>query len=147
MSHPHPYKVLALAGLLLLSACSAVTSVSSVQPDANITIKNGKGSDNPRTEKLAATSFGNYEFKVEQADGKNMYGVLPLKFNGGYLAVDILFFAPAAFFNLREVYPYYQFDIDKGVVRYKSKATGPWLEYAPIAAESERAKAYFSGHH
>ena len=87
------------------------------------------------------------QFKVEQADGKSLYGVLPLKFNGGYLAVDILFFAPAAFFNLREVYPYYQFDIDKGVVRYKSKATGPWLEYAPIAAESERAKAYFSGHH
>lgn len=147
MFYPLPRKGVAVAALLLLSACSAVTSVSSVQPDTSITIKNGTGTSNPRTEKLSATSFGNYEFKVEQADGKSLYGVLPLKFNGGYLAVDILFFAPAAFFNLREVYPYYQFDIDKGVVRYKSKATGPWLEYAPIAAESERAKAYFSGHH
>ena len=146
MFYPLPHKGVAVAALLLLSACSAVTSVSSVQPDTSITIKNGTGTSNPRTEKLSATSFGHYEFKVEQADGKSLYGVLPLKFNGGYLAVDLLVFAPAAFFNLREVYPYYQFDIDKGVVRYKSKATGPWLEYAPIAAESERAKAYFSGH-
>ena len=69
MLYQHPRKGVAVAALLLLSACSAVTSVSSVQPDTSITIKNGTGTSNPRTEKLSATSFGNYEFKVEQADG------------------------------------------------------------------------------
>ena len=63
MFYPLPHKGVAVAALLLLSACSAVTSVSSVQPDTSITIKNGTGTSNPRTEKLSATSFGNYEFK------------------------------------------------------------------------------------
>lgn len=142
---PSQFKTpLLLLSSLALCACSAVTQLSSTQSDATITIKEGKHSGNPRSETLKTTSFGNYEFKVEQPQGKVLYGVLPLKFNGGYLAADILFFAPAAFFNLREVYPYYEFDTEKGVVRYKNKPQDSWLEYAPLAAESERAKAYFN---
>lgn len=128
---------------LVLCACSAVTQLSSTQADANITIKGSAQTSSPRSEKFSTTSFGNYEFKAEQPGGKSMYGVLPLKFNGGYLATDILFFAPAAFFNLREVYPFYEFDVDKGIVRYKKAPQDSWTEYSPLAAESERAKAFF----
>ena len=75
-----------------------------------------------------------------------LYGVLPLKFNGGYLALDILFFfAPAMFFNLREGYPYYEFDMDKRVVRYKKHPSDPWVNYQPSEAESQRAKGHFAG--
>ena len=131
---------------LTLCDCSATTQLSSTQTDANIMIKEGKLTGTPRNETFSTTSFGNYEFKVEQPGGKSLYGVLPLKFNGGYLAADILLFAPAAFFNLREVYPFYEFDTEKGVVRYKDKAQDAWLEYSPLATESERAKAYFTSH-
>ncbi len=72
-----------------------------------------------------------------------MYGLVPLKFNGGYLATDILFFAPAMFFNLREVFPYYQFDLESNEVRYKKKESDEWTIYKPKVEEVERAKTYF----
>jgi hypothetical protein len=73
-----------------------------------------------------------------------MYGLVPLKFNGGYLAAGILFFAPATFYNLREVYPFYEFDAAHGVVRYRKREQDPWMTHTPTAAEAERAKAYFA---
>ena len=66
-----------------------------------------------------------------------------MKFNGGYLAADILFFAPAMFYNLREVYPYYEFDVENGVVRYKRNANDPWVSYKPTPAEQDHARNYF----
>ena len=71
-------------------------------------------------------------------------GILPLKFNGGYLALDILFFAPAMFFNLREVFPYYEFDLEKRVVKYRLKETEDWQVYVPTAAEAERGGKFFA---
>ncbi|HEY7866027.1 MAG TPA: hypothetical protein VIC51_08495, partial [Psychromonas sp.] len=65
------------------------------------------------------STCGKYVFKASSEGKKPIYGLVPLKFNAGYLAADIMFFAPAMFFNLREVYPHYQFDINAGVVRYK----------------------------
>ncbi len=72
-----------------------------------------------------------------------MYGLVPLKFNGGYLALDILFFAPAMFFNLREVFPYYEFDSEEGVVRYRLEKDSDWTTYKPTVAEIAHAKSFF----
>lgn len=99
----------------------------------------------PRTETLTTTSFGNYEFRVQAPGRETLTGILPLRFNGGYLAADILFFAPAMFLNLREVFPYYEFDLEQWVVRYKDKNDKEWHTYTPIPAEVARAKAYFEG--
>jgi len=88
----------------------------------------------------STTSFGNYEFRADAPGYEPLYGILPLKFNGGYLALDILFFAPAAFFNLREVYPFYEFDLDKKNVRYKIKPEDEWSTAVPLQAEELRAK-------
>jgi hypothetical protein len=49
------------------------------------------------------------------------------------------------FFNLREVYPFYEFDTEKGVVRYKKQAADPWHTYTPTSDEIERARSYFAG--
>ena len=73
-----------------------------------------------------------------------MYGLIPLKFNSGYLVADILFFAPAAFYNLREVYPFYEFDVEKNEVRYKKNVGDQWTVYKPTPAEVARAQAYFA---
>lgn len=131
---------------VLLSACTATTSLRSSDPglavkinsDAPLVLKN------PISKTYKATSFGQYRFRAMQEGMEPMYGMMPLKFNGGYLIADILFFAPAAFYNLREVYPFYEFDVAQGVVRYKKKESDQWTSYKPTAAEVERAQAYFA---
>ncbi|MBC9249975.1 hypothetical protein A9179_06760 [Pseudomonas alcaligenes] len=129
----------------VLSGCTATTtmyssdsqSVVKINEDAPLVLSN------PVQKTYKATSFGQYQFEVTQAGREPMYGLVPLKFNGGYLTADILFFAPALFYNLREVYPLYEFDIEQGVVRYKKNEQDQWMTYKPTAAEAERARNYF----
>lgn len=124
----------------VLAACTAMTTISSSHPGATVTIASSTASAIPRSDTFSATSFGNYEFRAEAPGLEPFYGLLPLKFNGGYLALDILFFAPAAFFNLREVYAFYDFDIAKKQVRYKQTEAEGWTIYEPLTVEIERAK-------
>jgi hypothetical protein len=131
-------------GLVFFCACSATTTLQATQPNTEIKVKTGSEATAPTTESFKVTSFGNYEFEAKTAGHDPMYGILPLKFNGGYLALDIFLFAPATFFNLREVFPYYQFDVPAGVVRYKKNETDEWTVYTPQPDESERAKEYFA---
>ncbi|KUM02202.1 hypothetical protein KIF53_00310 [Chromobacterium subtsugae] len=139
-------KILALSACALaLSGCSAMTTMSSSAPKGAVSIYQRQQVttlDLPKTETYPTTSFGNYEFKATGEGKQPLYGLLPLKFNGGYVAADILFFAPALFFNLREVYPLYDFDLDKGVVRYRLKDTDNWTEYKPTQPEAERARSH-----
>jgi hypothetical protein len=136
----------ALAGFfaaLLLSGCSALTKLDATDKQVELTIQRQALGKMPVRTDMKTTTFGNYEFKTVRADGKAMYGILPLKFNGGYLAANILLFAPASFFNLREVYALYEFDLEKGIVRFRSAESEPWLEYTPTAAEVARARKFF----
>lgn len=130
---------------VLLSACSATTTFQS--KDAGLTLKVNDDEpisiDQPSSKTYSTTSFGQYKFKASKEGVDPMYGLMPLKFNGGYLAADILFFAPAAFFNLRQVFPYYEFDIIGGTVNYKKKEDDNWTSYKPTAAEIENAKQHF----
>lgn len=134
-----------IALAVLLSACASRTTISSTDPDVVIKInaqepvRIGEG----LSQKLRDTSFGQYNFKATAEDGTAMFGIIPLQFKGGALAMDVLFFAPAAFFNLRGLFPYYEFDTERGVVKYKVKASDAWREYTPKAIEVERAKQYF----
>src|SRR5260370_182478 len=99
-----PWLAYMLAGVVLvvLSGCSAMTTLSAVQPDVSISIQDKSLGKAPAKADLKTTTFGNYEFKAVRDSGPALYGILPLKFNGGYLAANILLFAPASFFNLRE---------------------------------------------
>ncbi|WP_019616845.1 hypothetical protein [Psychromonas ossibalaenae] len=135
-----------LGAACILSACSAKTSFQAMDDKVELNVNKNEAIsviDNT-SQSYSTTSFGQYVFKAT-SDGKEpMYGLMPLKFNGGYLAADILFFAPAMFFNLREVYPHYQFDVDAGVIRYKNKDKADWVTYTPTKSEVERAKKYFN---
>lgn len=126
--------------LALLTGCSATTTLSVPQPDATLVVKKSESSNIPRTEAFSTTTFGNYEFRADAPPHEPFYGLLPLKFNGGYLALDILFFAPAMFFNLREVYRFYEIDVEQRVVRYKRKADDDWSTYVPLQREEDRAR-------
>ncbi|MEO5625730.1 MAG: hypothetical protein ABIQ70_06970 [Dokdonella sp.] len=99
----------------------------------------------PARENMRGTSFGNYEFKASEEGYDALYGVLPLSFKGGHLAADILLFAPGAFFNLRAVFPFYDIDVEKGLIRYRASEQEAWNEYHPKADEIARARTYFEG--
>jgi hypothetical protein len=126
-----------------LAGCAATTTLDAAQGGTTIAIKKSSHSFAPRTERFATTSFGNYEFLAESPGFEPFTGILPLKFNGGYLALDILFFAPATFFNLREVYALYEIDLERRVVRYRNKESDPWQIYVPSEAEMQRGRARF----
>jgi hypothetical protein len=99
----------------------------------------------PAHENMRGTSFGNYEFKASEDGFDPFYGILPLSFKGGHLAADILLFAPGAFFNLRAVFPFYEIDVEKGLIRYRTSENEAWNEYRPEADEIARARSYYEG--
>jgi len=135
--------MVALVGFVM-SGCTATTNLTVAQGGSEVAVKKTHTANVPRSETLNTTSFGNYEFKASSPGFEPMTGILPLKFNGGYLALDILFFAPAMFFNLREPYAQYEFDLAQRVVRYRSKASGPWVSYTPTEAEAARGEKFFA---
>jgi hypothetical protein len=125
---------------IVLAGCSAMTTITAKQPDATVAIVKSPSTAVPRTESFPTRSFGNYEFRAEAPGFDPFYGILPLKFNGGYLAADILFFTPAMFWNLREVYAFYEFDLEKKYVRYKSKTEEEWNTFLPLPADEQEGK-------
>lgn len=75
---------------LLLAACSSITTITSPHPGTTVAVRE-KHLTLPASEKLKGTSFGNYEFKAIETGFEPFYGILPLSFKGGHLAVDIIF--------------------------------------------------------
>ena len=128
-----------------LAGCMAVTTISSSQPDVVVSIQDKSYRKTPVTDTFAQTTFDNYEFEATKSGREAFYGILPLRFNSGFLIMDILLFAPLTFFNLRQVYPYYQFDIEKRVLLFKDKEGDDWQEFRPTQAEAARAQEYFLG--
>ncbi len=138
-------KIITASLITLLAGCSASTQLQTVQPDVSIQI-NDKPEfvvDPSQEHTYSTTSFGHYRFRAEAEGLEPMYGLMPLKFNGGYLAADILFFAPAMFFNLREVFPYYEIDIENKEIRYKKNEEDEWTVYQPKQEEVDHAVKYF----
>ncbi|KLV08874.1 hypothetical protein ABT56_01250 [Photobacterium aquae] len=142
-------KIALFAFCTVMAGCSATTSMTAADNQTSIMINEfspivlepGTGIE----ETYSTTSFGNYRYKItDSTTNETKYGLVPLKFNGGYLAADILFFAPAMFFNLREFYPYYEFNAVTGEVKYKKHEGDAWRIYVPSEDEVNSAKHYFS---
>lgn len=139
-------KVAAIILSSTLMACTSIVTIRSTDGPSLLKINNKSTINIGQKTQQAypVTSFGKYKFKLTKKGRKPMYGIVPLKFNGGYLALDILFFTPALLFNLREVYPYYEFDIRERVVKYKKRESDAWMLYKPTETDIEHAKSYFS---
>ena len=127
---------------LAIAACSSMSSISASQSGTRLMIKE-KAVTLPARESIRGTSFGNYEFEARDGDREPFHGILPLKFKGGHLALDILLFAPATFFNLRAAFPFYEIDVANGIIRYKNKRDDAWTEYRPKPEESARARDFY----
>ena len=138
-------RLFASIAIAALAGCMAVTTISSSQPGVAITIQDMSYKTTPITDKFSQTTFDNYEFETTKPGREPFYGILPLRFNTGFLIFDIFVFAPLTFFNLRQVYPYYQFDIEKRVLLFKDKEVDEWREFRPTQAEAARAREYFRG--
>ncbi|CAN5453940.1 hypothetical protein BH11PSE11_BH11PSE11_02880 [soil metagenome] len=137
-------RIIAASIVLMLTACSTTSRLEGAAPGTTLAIKGIERIELPRTENLASKSTGNYEFMATAPDGKKVYGLLPLKVNGGTMAMSILFFAPALFIGgFRDVFPFYQVDPEKSAIRYKMNESDAWNDYVPLAAEAKRAQDYF----
>ena len=132
------------AAIGVLGGCSTVSRLEGTAPGATLAIRGIDRTELPRTEDLASKATGQYEFMATTPAGKKLYGLLPLKVNGGTMAMSIIFFAPALFIGgFRDVFPFYQVDPENNVVRFKLKETDEWRQYQPVIAEGNRSKAYF----
>jgi hypothetical protein len=133
------------AALLLVSGCSTTSHLAGTAPGTIVTLHGMPQMTLPHDEDLASKATGQYEFEAKAPNGQTLYGILPLHVNGGTMAASILFFAPALFIGgFRDTYPFYEFDPDAGVLRYKTREQDEWRSYKPLQVESERAKGYFA---
>ncbi|OHX21739.1 hypothetical protein [Chromobacterium sphagni] len=139
------FPVLAVCALAL-SGCAATstTTLSGSAPNGAVAIYDSKQVARlplPQTKAYPVTPTSHYEFKASGEGKPSLYGLLPMKYNGGNIAVGILLFPPALLL-LHEVYPYYDFDLDQGVVRYRARETDNWTEYKPTEQEANNARRH-----
>ncbi|UTH75727.1 hypothetical protein [Chromobacterium sp. IIBBL 290-4] len=87
----------------------------------------------PHTRAYDNTSLSRYEFKASGEGKPALYGVLPLQINTANMVSGVLLFPPALL-AARGVYAFYDFDLDRGVVRYREREADAWAEYLPPAA-------------
>lgn len=140
----HICKSAAMACLaVVLGACSNTALIRSTHPQTHLTLKDHAATRLPTRLDLSTTTFGNYEFEAVQPGQPPMYGLLPLNFQGGNLALDILFFMPAIWFNLRGAYEHYEVDVENGVIRYRDDNDDPWQTYRPTPQDIASARQQF----
>ncbi|HEY9108206.1 MAG TPA: hypothetical protein VIN58_16095 [Roseateles sp.] len=134
--------VLALAAL---QACSTVSPrFETTVPGATLALSKKEPVTLPANFEVDSKATGQHLFKVVAPGGREMYGLLPLRVNGGKMAGSILFFAPAlAIGGFRDPFPFYEFDPENGTLRYKMTAEAEWRLFKPSEAEAERARTFF----
>lgn len=135
---------LGLAALLALQACSSTARFESAPAAATLTVRGLKPVPLPHSFTLDSKATGQYEFQLQTAQNQSLYGILPLRVNGGRMALSILFFAPALpLGGFRDAHPNYLFDVERGEIRYLAEGSADWRVHKISGAESARAKAFF----
>jgi hypothetical protein len=93
--------------------------------------------------RIPRTTFGKYPVKISKEGSETFYGILPMNVSSGVILLDALFFAPAAFFNVQGSFSYYEFDLERNVIKYKNNSEDNWLEYKVPGPERDRAKRFY----
>jgi len=108
--------VAVLACAALLQGCVSTAQFKTSAPGSTLAIRGAsEKKELPRAEDLGSKATGQYQFMATPPQGEPLYGILPLKVNGGKIVASIMFFAPALFIG----------------------------GYIPTTSESDRAKVYF----
>jgi hypothetical protein len=133
-----------IAAAAILQGCSTMAHLEGASPGVMLSLSGKESVELPYDVKLDSKATGQHLFKAESSSGQTLYGLLPLRVNGGTMAGSIMFFAPALFIGgFRDAYPFYRFDPDAGVMYFKRKEGDEWRLNKPTIAESERAKNFF----
>ena len=129
--------------LLLFSGCSTSNFVSKPE-NAQINIgKTNISGTAPLNGRIPRTTFGKYPVKVQKDGVAPLYGILPLHVSPAAIGLDVLIFAPATFWNVQRPFSFYEFDLEKRVIRYRDTEEEAWNEYLIREAEEARAKQFF----
>jgi hypothetical protein len=136
-----------LTCVAMLQGCVSTAQFKTTVPGSTFAIRGASDAKElPRSEDLGSKATGQYEFMAAPPQGEPLYGILPLKVNGGKIVLSIMFFAPALFIGgFRDPYSLYEFDPAAKALRYKFTDADDWHTYIPTTSESERAKTYFEG--
>ncbi|MBX3619656.1 MAG: hypothetical protein KF891_06670 [Rhizobacter sp.] len=129
----------------MLQGCVTTSQFTAVTPGTTLSIRDASDEKAlPRSEGLTSKATGQYEFMAVAPQGDPLYGILPLKVNGGKIVASIMFFAPALFIGgFRDPYAFYEVDPAARALRYRFTESEDWYTYVPTKAESQRAKTYF----
>ena len=130
--------------ILIFQSCSTMSSFTSIPPGAKVEI--GKAQvigTTPFSGKISNTTFGTYPVKVQKDGYETIYSNLPLKVRGRNIALSAIFFAPAAFFSVQNALPFYEFDLEKSVIRYKIKRNSEWLIYETPDNQKDAVRSFF----
>lgn len=132
--------------LVVIQGCTTATRFEGAVPGTRFSLREFEVVELPKEMVLESKATGQYEFMATTPACDALYGILPLRVNGGTMGASIVLFAPALFIGgFRDVFAFYQLDPVEGVVRFKNKAEDDWRRYKPTSAERERAKRYFDG--
>jgi hypothetical protein len=135
--------VIAVLCLVVLYGCASSRFTSNPE-GARIHIgKTDISGQAPVEGRVPRTTFGKYPVKISKEGSETLYGILPLHVSPGVIGLDALFLAPLAFANVQGPFPYYEFDLQRNVIKYKDSAEDNWLEYKIPDAERERAKKFY----
>lgn len=136
-----------LTCVAMLQGCISTAQFKTTVPGSTLTIRGASDKKElPRAEDLGSKATGQYEFMAAAPQGEPLYGILPLKVNGGKIVASIMFFAPALFIGgFRDPYGLYEFDPAAKALRYKFADNDDWHTYIPTTSERDRAKNYFEG--
>ena len=135
---------LGLTALMALQACSSMARFEAAPMPARLSIRGLQPVLLPHSFELDSKATGQHEFMVQTPQGQSLYGILPLRLNGGRMAMSILFFAPALpLGGFRDAHPNYLFDLERGEIRYQAEGSPDWRIHKVSGAESARAKAFF----
>lgn len=140
-------KLLSMALIIfavLVTGCHTTSRISSTSDATKVRIlKTGIYGETPQTCGISWTTFGRYPLKVEKEGCEPLYAQLPLRVSGGAITCDILFFAPALFFNMQHPFPFYEFDVENKVIKYKRKENQNWINYHVPEDQQLRIKSQF----
>jgi len=138
------FSALLLLAAFVLAGCATSVTLSSVPDEAHLVVaKSSISGTLPISTSIGRTTFGKYPFKVEKEGCEPMYGMLPLNVSGTAITMDVLFFAPAAFWTAQRAFPFYQFDLEKQIIRYKKGERDEWKEYPVTEQERSKAMTFF----
>jgi len=138
-------KILVLVVCMLFClGCSGMANFTSKPESVQIEIaKTSISGTAPTTGKVPRTTFGNYPVKVQKEGYEPLYGILPLHGSAGVIILDIILFWPVVFGNAQGPFDYYEFDLEKGLIRYKKNEKDDWQEYTITNEEKAKAKQFF----